>query len=55
MIYVATLIILLLCILGLGIGYFLTKKPFQHRCGMKPEKGCSCDSKTPPCENKILY
>ena len=55
MIYLATLIILLLCMLGIGIGFIITKKPFQNHCTQKPGKNCNCDEKTPPCENRIMY
>ena len=55
MIYLATFLILLFCILALGIGFIITKKPFKNHCVNKPREGCDCDDKTPPCENKVLY
>ncbi len=52
MYYLATLIILLLCAAGLGVGIILTKKPLKKQCSLEPNKDCTCDDEENPCENK---
>ncbi len=54
MIYIATLIILLLCIVFFAVGYLITKKPFKNHCTNKA-RSCDCDEKTPPCESRVMY
>ena len=52
MYYLATLIILLLCAAGLGLGLIVAKKPLKKQCSLEPSKDCTCDDEENPCENK---